>query len=422
MKIAKNMDSVFSNCTDDELKLDIFFDDDETIIDIIDGSPSDVNKYVEDSFDEANDMVGENPDFGYNDDNDNKLSNAEGSKDVDLEPSGELGSTETINKDSAEANAHDTKDEEEAIGMNDDQQSALEDVDFLLSVFNEDSEEGPLEDDDEAEREGQTSLGAVATEASDEAAPDEEPEGDPGNTNSDDPVNESDDMDDIEEVMDDDDLEYEDLEESFAILDRIDKTLVNESSDIDLEYEDLEESVSILDKIYEECDPIADGECPNDSDKRAGAACDCGTEGEEQEVLGAANKGNADLDDDIEDEDKRDGDVENNNDVEGVSTHTVAAALEDTEEDTKYIDSLLEALDNDEFQNTVDDDEFLDSYLDGIDINEANEVSEDNLVDEDDDDIEDIDNDKEPDDSNIEYDYDDDELIDAVLNGDITDI
>ena len=395
MKIAKNMDSVFSNCTDDELKLDIFFDDDETIIDIIDGSPSDVNKYVEDSFDEANDMVGENPDFGYNDDNDNKLSNAEGSKDVDLEPSGELGSTKTINKDSAEANADDTKDEEEAIGMNDDQQSALEDVDFLLSVFNEDSEEGPLEDDDEAEREGETSLGAVATEASDEAVPDEEPEGDPGNTNSDDPVNESYDIDDdIEEVMDDDDLEYEDLEESFAILDR----------------------------IYEECDPIADGECPNDSDKRAGAACDCGTEGEEQEVLGAANKGSADVDDDIEDEDKRDGDVENDNDVEGVSTHTVAAALEDTEEDTKYIDSLLEALDNDEFQNTVEDDEFLDSYLDGIDINEANEVSEDNLVDEDDDDIEDIDNDKEPDDSNIEYDYDDDELIDAVLNGDITDI
>ena len=35
MKDAKNMDSVFSNCTDDELMFDILFDDDETIIEAL---------------------------------------------------------------------------------------------------------------------------------------------------------------------------------------------------------------------------------------------------------------------------------------------------------------------------------------------------------------------------------------------------
>ena len=75
MKVAKNMDSVFANCTDDELMFDILFDDDETIIDILAGVDEAGNlvteSYIdEDSFDEADDMVGENPDFEYQNDGD----------------------------------------------------------------------------------------------------------------------------------------------------------------------------------------------------------------------------------------------------------------------------------------------------------------------------------------------------------------
>ena len=37
MKVAKNMDSVFANCTEDELDFDVFFPDDDTIIDCVAG-------------------------------------------------------------------------------------------------------------------------------------------------------------------------------------------------------------------------------------------------------------------------------------------------------------------------------------------------------------------------------------------------
>ena len=37
MKVAKNMDSVFANCTSDELDFDLMFDEDDSLIDAVCG-------------------------------------------------------------------------------------------------------------------------------------------------------------------------------------------------------------------------------------------------------------------------------------------------------------------------------------------------------------------------------------------------
>ena len=158
MKDAKNMDSVFSNCTDDELMFDILFDDDETIIEALVGTDEMSRLLAEGLLEEGDDMVGENPDFDYQNDGDASYSekDAEGTKEVKPEIGGEVGDGKEVSgkENSAEANAHDDKDEAEAIGLNDKQQVKLEDA-----------AEGPLEDDDKAEREGEVSDTAIETEA-----------------------------------------------------------------------------------------------------------------------------------------------------------------------------------------------------------------------------------------------------------------
>ena len=158
MKDAKNMDSVFSNCTDDELMFDILFDDDETIIEALAGSDAMSKLLAEGLLEEGDDMVGENPDFDYQNDGDASYSekDAEGTKEVKTEIGGEVGDGKEVSgkENSVEADAHDDKDEAEAIGLNDKQQVKLEDA-----------AEGPLEDDDKAEREGEVSDTAIETEA-----------------------------------------------------------------------------------------------------------------------------------------------------------------------------------------------------------------------------------------------------------------
>ncbi len=539
MKVAKNMDSVFANCTDDELMFDILFDDDETIIDVLAGVDEAGNLitecYVdEDAFDEAEDMVGENPDFEYQNDGDASGSekDAEGSKEVKPEVGGEVGDGKEVSgkEDSAESHADDTKDEEEAIGMNDKQQVKLEDA-----------AEGPLEDDDPAEREGEVGDTAVETEsayvdslldaldesedpiedgkcpvdcdkragedhgvkdtegkdtevlgasikgsekkdviadiddaeqrdgkaenkdtegvsthvvgAALEAADDEAEEKEAPAEDSEEEgcCKESVDIDaDILAMLEaDEEAEAEEdapeegeaegcCKEEADVADPAEVSKDDAAPDPDPEdakaadagsTESCKESVDIdadILAMLEAEDPIEDGECPVDTDKRAGK--DHGvkdTEGKDTEVLGASIVGDAKGDPivDLDDAEQRDGKAESG-DTEGVKTHVVGAALEASD----YVDDLLASLDDE------DDDDILaiageptvpDSVkndgTDNADIKVKESVDAEELVDEDDDDdIEAIDKEEIPaEDPDIEYDYDDDELIDAVINGDI---
>lgn len=164
MKVAKNMDSVFDNCTKDELEFDVFFDDDDTIIDIIEGMQM---ESYEDVLDEAPEDAGVKTtdvsipeDEKYNADH-GTVNDAEGSKDVDPKLDGEVGDKKEVtgNENSAESKAHDvTKDIDDAIGANDKQQTALEALDTT------NTEVDPLTDDDEAERAGEVPPETVETE------------------------------------------------------------------------------------------------------------------------------------------------------------------------------------------------------------------------------------------------------------------
>ena len=436
MKVAKNMDSVFANCTDDELMFDILFDDDETIIDILAGVDEAGNlvteSYIdEDSLDEADDMVGENPDFEYQNDGDASGSekDAEGTKEVKPEIGGEVGDGKEVSgkENSAESHADDTKKEEEAIGMNDKQQVKLEDA-----------AEGPIEDDDKAEREGEVSDTAVETEAAY-----------------------------IDSLLSM--LESEDPIADGECPNDGDKRAGDTDKVEDIEGVKSEVLGATVKGSAKKEDPIADGECPNDGDKRAGDTDKVeDIEGVETHVVAAALEATdedqtteegdpgdtdapeegteecckesldisadilamleADEEDPIADKDdaeQREGKADKVEDTEGVESHVVGAALEAND----YVDDLLASLDDE------DDDDILalagepvvpDSVKNNgannadIEIKEASEADE--LVDDEDDDadIEAIDKEKIPaEDPNIEYDYDDDELIDAVINGDI---
>ena len=165
MNAAKGMDSVFADSTEKELEFDAMFDDDDSIIDIIAGVdeagiPLTGEDFDWEAFDAMceSDQVGDKPDFDYP--NDEVGSDYEGADDDDLEIGGEIGDGKEVSgkENSAESHANDTKDEDKAIGVNDKQQTKLEAA-----------EEGPLEDDDEAERAGKVPKTAVETES---AAPD----------------------------------------------------------------------------------------------------------------------------------------------------------------------------------------------------------------------------------------------------------
>ena len=98
MKVAKNMDSVFANCTSDELDFDLMFDEDDSLIDAVAG----VNEA-------GIPWTGPDPESEYQLDGDASYSekDAEGSKDVSLPVSGEVGTTGMLKGKSAESQAHD---------------------------------------------------------------------------------------------------------------------------------------------------------------------------------------------------------------------------------------------------------------------------------------------------------------------------
>ena len=177
-KVSKDMDTVFDQCTDDELSFDILFDDDDTIIDHmagvdeagvpITGPDFDWDALMEAGIEDA-DVSTSNPsipeDEKYNAEKNGDQAatekQANGVKKDPLEVGGEVGDGKEVSgkQNSAEAQAHDDKEESEAIGANDKQQTQLEDA-----------SEGPLEDDDPAERAGEVSDTAVNTESVDETA------------------------------------------------------------------------------------------------------------------------------------------------------------------------------------------------------------------------------------------------------------
>lgn len=425
MKDAKNMDSVFSNCTDDELMFDILFDDDETIIEALAGSDVMSKLLTEGLLEEGDDMVGENPDFDYQNDGDASYSekDAEGTKEVKPEVGGEVGDGKEVSgkENSAEANAHDDKDEAEAIGLNDKQQVKLEDAG-----------EGPLEDDDQAEREGEVSDTAVNTEAST--------------------------IDALLAMLD----EAEDPISDGNCPDDCDKREGKDTGVSDTEGKDAE-VIGAANAGSASGDPIADPKCPNDGDVRAGA--DTGvkdTEGVKSHVVGAAlesgeepEEGDAGKDEEVEEamtlpdellsmleadeEEPEEGAPEEPTDEKSCKegAEEEVDKPEDAPEQSTgkkccneaddYLDSLLKYID--------DEDEDLIAAIDGgaavvpdgvktngtdnSDIKEAADKITDELIDDQDDkDIEAIEGEDIPaEDTNIDYDYDDDELIDAVING-----
>ena len=534
MKDAKNMDSVFSNCTDDELMFDILFDDDETIIEALAGSDVMSKLLAEGLLEEGDDMVGENPDFDYQNDGDASYSekDAEGTKEVKPEIGGEVGDGKEVSgkENSAEANAHDDKDEAEAIGLNDKQQVKLEDAG-----------EGPLEDDDQAEREGEVSDTAIETEATtidtllnmleesedpiqdcdDSAQRDgkctgvsdtegkntevigaanagdskEDPIADPECPNDGDVRAGADTgvkdtegvkthvvgaaLESGEEPEDKDADKEEEVEESMNISDELLSML--EADEEEPEEDGAPKEPTDEKSCKEAADPITD---KDDADSRAGKNTGVSdTEGKNTEVLGASIVGDVGTDPlvDLDDAEQRDGKAVGN-DTEGEKTHVVGAALEGfdisdellsmleadeedgedgapeeptdeksckeaTEEEadkpedapeqsTKekccneaddYLDSLLKDID-DEDEDLIDaiaggaavvPDDVKTNGTDNSDIKEAAGKITDELIDDQDDkDIEAIEGEDIPaEDPNIDYDYDDDELIDAVIDG-----
>ena len=401
MKDAKNMDSVFSNCTDDELMFDILFDDDETIIEALAGSDVMSKLLAEGLLEEGDDMVGENPDFDYQNDGDASYSekDAEGTKEVKPEIGGEVGDGKEVSgkENSAEANAHDDKDEAEAIGLNDKQQVKLEDAG-----------EGLLEDDDQAEREGEVSDTAIETEATT--------------------------IDTLLNMLEESDDPIQDCDDSAQRDGKCTGVSDTEGKNTEV--------IGAANAGDSKEDPIADPKCPNDGDVRAGA--DTGikdTEGVKTHVVGAAlESGEEPEDKDVDKEEKKE-EVEESMTFSNELLSMLEADEEESEEDAPeeptgekccneaddYLDSLLKNIDDEDEDliaaiaggAAVVPNDVKTNGTDNSDIKEAADKISDELIDDqDDNDIEAIEGEKIPaEDPNIDYDYNDDELIDAVING-----
>lgn len=134
MKVAKNMDSVFANCTSDELDFDLMFDEDDSLIDAVCG------------VDEAGvPWTGPDPETEYQIDGDSSYSekDAEGSKDLDIPISGESGKQGPYKGDSAESRAHDvTPGIKKAIG------EGYYENDYISDLLNESDEEDDEDSND----------------------------------------------------------------------------------------------------------------------------------------------------------------------------------------------------------------------------------------------------------------------------------
>ena len=163
MSETRNLDSVFADCTEAELGFEAMFDEDDSIIDHIAGVdeagvPLTGPDFDWDSLTEADETLEDKDDAEQREGKSTPdKEGMEGTSSKKPEIGGEVGDGKEVSgkENSAESNAHDvTKDIEDAIGTTDKQQTSLK----------EDSAEGPLEDDDEAEREGKVSDTAVETE------------------------------------------------------------------------------------------------------------------------------------------------------------------------------------------------------------------------------------------------------------------
>lgn len=537
---ANNMDSVFANCTDEELSFDVMFDEEDTIIDIIAGVdeagvPLTGEDFNWDSLKENDDMVGENPDFDYQKDGDASGSekDAEGTKDIKPEIGGEVGDGKEVSgkENSAESQAYDDKKEiDDAIGLNDKEQIKLEisvtaeavaiyeDVNSILefdvkaaassikdkivkaiksliskiegaidkiknkdknkegklktllgkvkSLFNRakssDNEkelndineitqemcdelseimnnsaikeaaedEGPLKDDDAAEREGETSPTAVNTESGEtDTTPNADAPTEDDATKAEDEkcCKES-----APDVTDPSDQEILSLSEA----------IINKIKEKAAKRESVEEGSSCCPDCGKnpcECDGAErEGKCKHDTTNKEGVKSD---------VVGAAATSSNGDDHiiDIEDEDARKGKTEKPTGTEGVKEPVIGAALESVVlEDSDNIDDLLnddnEIIDIDIDEEVVPDKVKEDDTSNDIDLDIKNtqetvsytgwrKVSEavsdskikEELEDEQEENAIEAIN-KEPDnpDSNLKlsYDYDDDELIDITIDND----
>lgn len=523
MNAAKNMDSVFSACTESELDFDVMFDDDDSIIDSIAGYDEAGNLLTGEDFDweafdalgEADDMVGEKPDFDYP--NDEIGSDYEDSKNRDIEMGGEVGDGRTVSgrEKSAESQAYDdTKDIDDSIGLNDKQQTKLEAfdildlmeeydfmdeaddvelgtmdnikdteaeklvcpacgknpceckstkesytiIDDLIDMLNEESE-SPIDDPcDCAQRAGKAGTGISDTEGKDQeiigAAMD-------GHTKED-PI--ADDIDDADarggKADSVQDTEGKDTHTVGAALEgyEIEADIL---SLIEAEEAKEEEEDEATEDETEGCckEDAAEGPLEDDDPaERSGEVSDTTVETE------ACKKEEADVDaeeddddteedvkesefivdtlldildeetedpiaDDIDDEEARSGKADPVKDTEGVDQDPVGAALEASD----FLDDIIDAVDPDEqlVPDNINLDDFLlgseviQDLVDDSDIKVAKESAEEDVIDDDQDDdaIENIDSESDSEGgADIESGYDDDELIDAIINGDVEDL
>ena len=504
----RNFDSVFADCTKDELEFDAIFDEeDDLLVDLVAGVDEAGIPLTGEDFDfnslhEADDMVGEKPDFDYQKDGDAAydLKDAEGTKDKKPEIGGEVGDGKEVSgkEDSAMSNAYEvTKKIDDAIGANDKQQLSLE-SDVLDLLKEEDDQysnddKSPIADDDAAFRSGEKeqstgedqnveettdyllSMLEDADEVASDDADDEVPTGSEdecgalckesgeedlcpecGKNPCECSKNEGCECDPLTDLPDEearagatcakatDAPEVDKVEEAF--IDNMLDLLNEEDSPIDDEddakmrdgsadrddknvegvgTEDLGASLesTLLDLLNEEDDPITD---QDDSKMRDGSAKrpTGDVEGVGTDVIGASINGDSSKDpiEDTCDCGERQGAIKHStSDVEGVGTKVVGAALE-----SDNVDDLLAAVEDDDdvdIDAVIDVDDVVGDEVqqDGsnnaeIKTNEAASNIDDIVTDIDDDDIKEVE-DNTGSDAEIEYSEDDDDLINAVMNG-----
>lgn len=430
------MDSVFANCTDDELAFDIMFDNEDSLIDIVAGVDESgelvtgPNPTVLDEA-EADKLVGENPDFDYQKDGDAAydVKDAEGTKEVKPEVGGEVGDGKEVSgkENSAESKADNVTPEiDNAIGANDKQQTALEDA-----------SEGPIEDDDVAERNGEVSAAAVPTDvtadvdvktedAANDVPADAATAGDPPTGDDGEEISESAEAPDVTKggVAIGSSSNKRVAESAPDVTDDEKEIVMDENM-----FEKFDEMIASIKEEVSKCPCCGQVDC--DCAARAGEAkVDTdNVEGASQEVIGAAisdKKVNYDPIEDCDDKEVRDGETCPVVDIEGEKVRPVGAALEAAEESILKSLEAAEALCK-EIEAEVAEDIVPDDVREGDSSNKEfiRESEESDLVNDldDDDMIDIIDNDLDEKildkgTSDVESGYDDDELIDLVLSDD----
>ena len=133
MKTAKNIDSVFANCTQDELDFDLIFDKDDLIIDYIAGVDEAGIPFTGPDYDYTRilkeaDMLEDIDDQEARDGKTNSNVAPEGSKEKDLKVGGEVGDGKEVSgkEKSAESEAHDMKPYESETAQSKAVQKAME--------------------------------------------------------------------------------------------------------------------------------------------------------------------------------------------------------------------------------------------------------------------------------------------------------